>query len=77
MDKASDFGSEDCEFESRRGHLILFVSHHRVLLFNEKIKKVDVYSLFFLMGLRPIYLVDDRLCLTAFINVGGRIQEIF
>ena len=20
MDKASDFGSEDCEFESRRGH---------------------------------------------------------
>lgn len=55
MDKASDFGSEDCEFESRRGHLILFVSHHRVLLFNEKIKKVDVYSLFFLMGLRPIY----------------------
>ena len=23
MDKASDFGSEDCEFESRRGHSIL------------------------------------------------------
>ena len=23
MDKASDFGSEDCEFESRRGHCIL------------------------------------------------------
>ena len=26
MDKASDFGSEDCEFESRRGRLVLELS---------------------------------------------------
>ena len=25
MDKASDFGSEDCEFESRRGRLFCFI----------------------------------------------------
>ena len=28
MDKASDFESEDCEFESRRGHNKLFLFTH-------------------------------------------------
>ena len=27
MDKASDFESEDCEFESRRGRIILLIFH--------------------------------------------------
>ena len=26
MDKASDFGSEDCEFESHRGHILFRTS---------------------------------------------------
>ena len=30
MDKASDFGSEDCEFESRRGHKGKFSGHRQV-----------------------------------------------
>ena len=28
MDKASDFGSEDCEFESRRGQKLGFLAIH-------------------------------------------------
>ena len=35
MDKASDFGSEDCEFESRRGRKFQFESHsqnHKLVL---------------------------------------------
>ena len=32
MDKASDFGSEDCEFESRRGHKGKFSGHIQVHL---------------------------------------------
>ena len=32
MDKASDFGSEDCEFESRRGRLFLLILLKSTLL---------------------------------------------
>ena len=30
MDKASDFESEDCEFESRRGRQVLNNSHNHI-----------------------------------------------
>ena len=36
MDKASDFGSEDCEFESRRGRL-LFNVFSSAILFQENV----------------------------------------
>ena len=39
MDKASDFGSEDCEFESRRGRDVL----KKMSLYNVEDTRYDVH----------------------------------
>ena len=44
MDKASDFGSEDCEFESRRGHCTFDRIRYDTDSFNVKTMNTSISS---------------------------------
>ena len=67
MDKASDFGSEDCEFESRRG----------------RIHFIPLNSFFFFIYMTECHLPDDLLMLMimkfpklSFHNLQGETQSV-
>ena len=47
MDKASDFGSEDCEFESRRGRITIFVFLVKYIIYyriQTKLREGNVFT---------------------------------
>lgn len=65
MDKASDFGSEDCEFESRRGQNHFALQHHTnvVKFLKRSNSNIDVF-------LKKKYFQDMQLSLNVIVSEG-------